>query len=109
MKVQVVLGQVGKGGHVEPAGVHPVQVEAVGGHLHHDVGHAVVPHVRQDALQVEGLVGRAGGRHHRPAVAVVDGADDAGGEARLDQNVFYQIGDGGLAVRAGHPDDGQVP
>ena len=27
VEVEVILGQVGKDGHVEPAGVHPVEVE----------------------------------------------------------------------------------
>ena len=88
MEVEVVLRQVGEGRNVEPAGVHAIQFQSVGGHFHDHVGHAMLSHVGQNALEIEGFRGSAGRWHLPVAMTIIDGADDADRQTRLGQHGF---------------------
>ena len=98
--VEVVAAEVGEHGHGEAGAVDPVQVEGVRRDLHgHDLDPVVAP-AGQGALQVGGLRGGPGAR---------EGAEHLGPAARGLGDVAQEVGGGGLAVGAGHPDDRRAP
>ena len=100
VEVEVVLGQVGEHGHREAGGVHPVQLQAVGRHLH---GHRPVArsrHPGQPGLQLGALGGGAGARQ---------GPDDRARPAGGGEHRRQEVGHGRLAGRAGDAHHRQVP
>ena len=43
MEIQMILSQIGKDTHIVPHAVDPVQIQSVGGRLHHHMGAACIP------------------------------------------------------------------
>ena len=102
VEVQMVLGQVGEGSHVEVDAADAVQHQGVGGDLHDHMGAACVTHTGEQGLQLEALGGGALGGDDLVADHVLHGADEADlGAAGLLQDLLQQQGGGGLAVGAG--------
>ena len=102
VEVEVVLAEVGEHGHREPGAVDAVQLEGVRGHLHgHDRGPAVAPASARAACRS----GASGVVRAPVSVPITRGA--AGRRPRARQRRRWV--DGGLAVGAGDPDDGDPP
>ena len=55
VEVQVVLGQIRENAHRIGNAVDPVQVQGMGGDLHHHMGAARVPHRGKELLEFKGL------------------------------------------------------
>jgi len=107
MEIQVILGQVGEDAHVVVHAVDPVQIQRVGGGLHHHMGAAPVRHFPEQLLDLEGLRGGALRGDDLLADHILVGADKAHlGPFGLLQNGLQQIGGGGLAAGAGNGDHG---
>ena len=104
VEVEVVLGQVGEDGRLEPGAVDPVQGQAVAGHLHGRRLHAGVGHLGQQPLEVGGLGGGVDGRPAFVADPDLDRAEHPGDAAGGPEDRLQHVGGGGLAVGAGHPD-----
>ena len=97
--VEVVMAQVGEGADVEADPVDPVLGQRVGGDLH---GHRPAPGVAEAGQQRLELGGLGGG----PLPG--EGADHSGRHPGCVEDRPYQLGHGGLAIGAGHPDGRQV-
>ena len=106
VEVQVVLRQVREDRDVEHDAVHAVLLERVRRHLQRRPPDASVAHPRQQPVQVGRLRRRARQRDRFAGDARAGGPDDAGGPAGGLEDRRQQIGDGRLAVRAGHADRG---
>ena len=106
VKIQVVLGQVGKGPHSKGYPIHSVQTQGVGGYLHHHMGTVLIGHSPQPVLEIVTLRGRASGwelllSHQHPV-----GANEAHlSLQRLSKQVPKKGGDSGLSVGPGDADD----
>ena len=100
--IQMVLRQVSVARRLEGHAVQPVHGYGMGADLHADHFHALVPHLPQAAVQVDGI--RGGQIAVQPLFAdhIAGGADQAGLEARLFQNGLHQVAGGGLALGAAH-------
>ena len=102
VEIQVVLGQIRKDAHGVMDAVHPVQIQGMGGRLHHHMGAASRAHLSQKSLQLKGFRGGALRGEDLLADHVLVRADKAHlGPQGLFQNGLEQIGRGGLAVRSG--------
>ena len=99
VEVQVVPAEVGEHRHGEARRVDAVHGQSVRRHLHRDGAPALVTEGRQPLLEL-GRLGRGVGPRER--------ADDAGRPAGRLEHRGQQVGDGRLAVRAGHADDGEA-
>ncbi len=109
----VVGRNVGEDAAAERNAVHPVPFDAERGHFHNDRFHAVVRHFPQEFLGLIGLRRRVDrGRFFVPPLGARR-ADEAGLAAGVVQHGPHNIGNGGLALGAGHADDlevaGRVP
>ena len=102
VEIQVVLGQVRKDAHGVMDTVHPVQVQGMGGCLHHHMGTAPIPHLGQKPLQFKRFRSSPlRGKGLLPDHVLV-GTDQAHlGPQSLLQDGLEQIGGGGLAVGSG--------
>ena len=100
-EVEVILGQVREGAHLEVHAAEPVHGHGVRRDLHHHRVAARVGHLPQHALKLDrvgrGLVGGHLGRADHTA----HGADQAGLHARGLKYGLDQEGGRGLALRAG--------
>ncbi len=102
VEVQVVLRQVREDRDVEHDAVHTALLERVRRHLQRRPPDASVAHPRQEPVQVGRLRRRARQRDRFAGDARAGGPHDAGGPAGGLEDRGQQVGDGRLAVRAGH-------
>ncbi len=100
--VEMILGEVREGRHVEHHAAHAMLVERVGGDLHRHGLDPVPPHPGEQPVQVGGLGRGAGERHGCSRHAGPRRPDHAGRHAGRLEDRLQQIGRGGLAVGAGH-------
>ncbi len=109
VEVEMVLGQVGEQRDVEDGAVDAVLGEGVAGDLHHHVDGARLAHDREQGVQV----GRLGRGAHRRDTGVahpgLDGSEQPGRLAQRAQGGLHEVCRGGLAVRPGDPDEGELP
>ena len=109
VEVQMVLRQVREDAHLKSDALHAVQHQRVGRHLHDRVRAAGVGHPAQELLQLIGVGRGVLGVQHLVADDVRIRADEADLRVQaLLEHVLDERGDGGLAVRAGHADHGQL-
>ena len=109
VKVQMVLRQVREDAHPEADALHTVQHERVRRHLHDRVRAAGVDHPAQELLQLIGVGRGVLGVQHLVADDVRVRADETDLRVQtLLEHMLDERGDGGLAVRAGHTDHGQL-
>ena len=110
MHVEVLVRDVGDDGHVELAAGDALLRQSVRGGFQHAVSHARVHHLREVALHVVGI-GRGGvqaGVQHALADHGVDGADQAGLDARRRENGVNEIARRRFAVGARDADHDQL-
>ena len=105
VEIQMILRQVGKGGHIKANTADALQGDGVAGNLHHHMGAARIPHPGKQSLQVETFRGGALGGDHFLPDHVRHGTD----EAHLSPLCFFQHllekqRGGCLAVGAGDTD-----
>ena len=104
----MVLRKVGIARRLEGDAVHAVHIHGVGAHLHAHGLHALIHHLPEAPVQIDGV----GGGHVAGKAAVADqvagGADQAGFESGLFQNGLHQIGGGGFALGAAHAHHAQL-
>ena len=109
MEVEVVTRQVGEAADREFDAVDASEAQRVAGHLHHHGVDVLFEHQRQQRLKI----GRLGcGQLARQVLTRdpdADRADQTSDPSSRPQPRLDQIGGGGLARRAGHPDHPQVP
>ena len=107
VKIQVVLGQVGKDPRPEPQPRRPVQRQGVGGDLHDHMAAPRRSHSGQQLLKLIGIRrGALGGNRLGPHQIPV-GADEAHlGPADPFQHLLEQVCGGGLSVGPGDPHQG---
>ncbi len=106
--VEVVLGQVGKDGDVEREPADAVEREPVARHLHRGRRAAALDAGAQEALERRRLGRREGRRVALGPDPVLDRPDEPGRLAERGQQVVEQEDRRGLAVRAGHAEEGEV-
>ena len=108
MVVEVVLGEVGKHRRRELTTSHPPLIKGVGAHLHGRHLRAPCHRFRQLRLQP---IGKSRGVSRSDAVAwptVHQGAEQCRLAPHLIAEMLDQMGGGGFAIRAGHPDQGHA-
>ena len=104
------MGHVGDHRQVVVAGDHAPLRQPMRGGFEHTVRHTGSHHLRQVCLDI----GRVGRGHVEAGIELlvanqrVDGADHAGANARLGQQVMDQHRGGGFAVGAGDADHAQL-
>ena len=104
MIVEVILGEVGEDGAVEPRAVDPMLIQTVGRDFHGRRPNACLDHPRQQAMEVGGF-GRGPVERDGPARDPHAGrADHAGRHPRGLEHGFEQIGGGRLPVGSGRAD-----
>ena len=108
MVVQVVLGEVGEGGHRKAGAQDAAQVDGVARHLERRHAHTGFGHVCQQHLQVAAF-GRGVQRGaHLGAHMALHSAHEARLLAGHGGHVLHEEGGGGLAVGAGHTHQAQL-
>ena len=110
VEIEVLVGDVRHGGHVEVAAGHAVLGQPVGGDLQHGVGDPGLDHAGQVLLDV-GWVGGGGvkaGVNLLLADAGVQRADHPGVEPGGAQDGVDEVDGGRLAVGAGDADEGHL-
>ncbi len=111
MVVEVVLRRrrrlrlPGEGGDVEGHARQALLIDGDGACFHRDATDTGFEHLAQDALQGDGFGGGVSGGDDAVGVAVADGADDAGRDARGAKHGFDEVGGGGFAVGSGDGDE----
>ena len=106
--IEMVLAEVGEHRPSEPTAAHPVLIQRMGAHLHGPKP-ATGSH-RRGEIRLQ-LIGKRGGVHRSPAVTrptVGQGAEQGTGHSTTESQVLNQMGGGGFAVGAGHPDELQL-
>ena len=98
--VEVVAAEVGEARRAQPHPVEPPLRQAVGGRLHRRVGHAGRRHLRQQAVERDGL-GRGVAQGRGVGALHPGGAEVGGGQAHRLPDLAGEGGHGGLAVGAG--------
>ncbi len=92
----------------EMARLDPMVVQAVGRDLQHRVGDPRLHHFPQDPLQIHRLGCRVLRMTGMFPVAIRHRADHTGVEPCLPENRFHEIGERGLSVGPGDPDQHQL-
>ena len=108
VEVEVVAGQVGEAADGEFDPVDASEAQRVARHLHHDGVDALLEHQRKQGLQIGRF--RCGQRAGQILAGDpdADGADQPGDPVGGPQPRLDQVGGGGLARCAGHPDHPKV-
>ena len=100
--IQMILRQVGIAGGLKGHAVQPVHGHGMSADLHADRFHALVPHLPQAAVQIDGIRGGQVAVQALLADHIAGGADQAGLEARLFQDRLHQVAGRGFALGAAH-------
>ena len=107
--VEVVLGEVGEHRPRKSAARHPLLVQGMGAHLHSPNGSPRSHRLGQLGLEQVGKGRGVLGRHAGARPAVHQGAKQGRRPLGRRRQVLNQIGGGGFAIGAGHPDQGHGP
>ena len=106
--VQVVLGEVGEGGHGKARAQDAAEVDGLARDLERRHTHAGFRHLREHHLEVAALGSGVQRRAHLTADVALHRAHEARGLARNRRHVLHEEGGGGLAVGAGHAHQAQL-
>ena len=94
----MILGEVGKSGHVERHGIHTAKGQGVRGDLHGGRVESLFSHDGQQGMDVGGLGrGQLAGDGFSTSQNL-NGADEPGGVSQRLQQGVQEVGCGGLAV-----------
>ena len=104
----MVIGQVGKDGHIKVHRIHPSHGKAVGADLHGYSLHAVLHHFTQILMDLDGVRRGQARNFAHAAVADGDGSHIAAGRL-LFVDVPDDAGRSGLSIGAGNAEYGHLP
>ncbi len=110
MLVHVLVRDVGHHSDVELAGIHSMLGPAMGCRLQHNVSQTRFHHfceITLDVMRIRCGDVESGIQHFIPNDSI-DGGDHPRFDARRNENFMDKVAGGGLAVGAGHADDGQL-
>ena len=109
VQVQVVLGEVREAGDVEHHAVDAVEGHGVRGNLHGGGIEPAFAHERQQGVHIRGFGRGQQARDRLAAGQDLNRPDQPGPLAQRPQQGIDEIGGGGLAVGACHPEEGRCP